>query len=94
MSPPILPNVKAAQPDYRCRLMYLDLTMAVVAPSSLVTIFNQCRRLKKLSLESVPINDSVLIALSVNRDLEVLNLAMASGINAEGLRHLLISCRK
>ncbi|EFA10811.2 S-phase kinase-associated protein 2 [Tribolium castaneum] len=92
--PPILPNVKASLPDYRCRLMYLDLTMASVSPSSLVTIFNQCRRLKKLSLESVPIDDNVLVALSANRELEVLNLAMASGIGVEGLRYLLTNCRK
>ncbi|RZC32559.1 S-phase kinase-associated protein 2, partial [Asbolus verrucosus] len=84
MSPPILSHVKAAQSDFRCRLMYLDLTMATVSTTSLTAIFSKCKRLKKLSLESVPVNDSVLLALSGNRDIEVLNLAMATGINVEG----------
>ncbi|XP_063921795.1 S-phase kinase-associated protein 2 [Zophobas morio] len=94
LSPPILPNVKASQSDFRCRLMYLDLTMATIAPSSLTIIFNKCRRLKKLSLETVPVSDNVLVALSANKDLEVLNLAMASGINVGGLKALLTHCRK
>ncbi|XP_068897785.1 S-phase kinase-associated protein 2 isoform X2 [Tenebrio molitor] len=94
VSPPILPDVKAAFPDYRCRLMYLDLTMATISTSSLVTIFNKCKRLRKLSLESVPVNDNVLSALAANRDIEVLNLAMATGINIDGLKNLLINCRK
>jgi F-box and leucine-rich repeat protein 1 (S-phase kinase-associated protein 2) len=86
--------LKLLFPDYRCRLMYLDLTMATISTSSLVTIFNKCKRLRKLSLESVPVNDNVLSALAANRDIEVLNLAMATGINIDGLKNLLINCRK
>lgn len=74
--------------------MYLDLTMANVACYTLCQIFNKCRRLKKVSLESVTVNSRVLISLSENRQLEVLNLAMAAGIQVEGVQPLLKNCRK
>lgn len=74
--------------------MYLDLTMANIATKSLTIIFSKCKRLKKLSLESVPVDNEVLAALSGNKDIEVLNLAMSNGIYIEGAAYLLKHCRK
>ncbi|KAG5864594.1 hypothetical protein JTB14_013948 [Gonioctena quinquepunctata] len=67
--PPILDSI-AASPDFKSRLLYLDLSMSFISSSSLVALFGKCKRLKKLSLENVPVNDDVLIALSSNKDIE------------------------
>lgn len=92
--PPILPGVKAWSLDFRSRLLYLDLSMAHISATSLTMLFNKCRRLKKLSLEHVNVDDEVLIALSKNKELEILNLAMADGLQHDGISHLLTNCKK
>ncbi|XP_066157291.1 S-phase kinase-associated protein 2 [Euwallacea fornicatus] len=91
---PILPGCKAHLEDFRSRLLYLDLSMAYISKPSLVELFKKCRRLKKLSLENIPLNDEVLVALSANKDIEVINFAMCSGIYEDGLKHLLTNCRQ
>lgn len=68
--------------------------MATISTDSLTQLFNKCQRLKKLSLEHVPVDDEVLEALSGNKDLEVINFAMATGIDVSGLIYLLGNCRK
>ncbi|CAG9828950.1 unnamed protein product [Diabrotica balteata] len=93
-SPILVPNIKAALSDFTARLLYLDLGMSYITCESLVIIFNKCRRLKKLNLEHVEVNDDVLIALSANKDIEVLNLSMSLGIEEDGLKYLLTNCRK
>ncbi|CAG9819243.1 unnamed protein product [Phaedon cochleariae] len=92
--PIILPGVKAALPEFRSRLLYLDLSMSFISPQSLTILFSMCRRLKKLSLENVPVNDDVLIALSANKDIEVVNFAMVTGMMDDGLHYFLKNCRK
>ncbi|CAH1102732.1 unnamed protein product [Psylliodes chrysocephalus] len=92
--PPILPGFKAASPDFKSRLLYLDLSMAFVSPQCLTVLFGKCRRLKKLSLENVQVNDDALIAMSANKDIEVINFAMATGLMEDGLKYLLTNCRK
>ncbi|KAK9871829.1 hypothetical protein WA026_014285 [Henosepilachna vigintioctopunctata] len=92
--PPILPHQPVASPDFRCRLLFLDLSMAYISTDSLISLFNKCQRLKKLSLEHVPVNDEVLEALAGNKDLEIINLAMATGIKEPGLQYLFRNCRK
>lgn len=89
-----MPGVKASLPDFRARLLYLDLTMAEIAKESLTDLLNKCYRLKKISLEHVCIDDGVLQALCNSKDIEVINLAMAEGITKEGMTYLLSSCRK
>ncbi|KAF5298188.1 hypothetical protein FQA39_LY02612 [Lamprigera yunnana] len=91
---PILPGVRAAMPDFQARLVYLDLSMAYISPTSLCTIFNKCCRLKKLSLENVYVNNSVLIGLSKSTNLEILNLAMTEGLEKQGLSYLFTNCLK
>lgn len=90
----IQPGCQAFEADFQSRLLYLDLSMAYITPNSLVTIFNKCRRLKKLSLENVRVSDSVLLALSANKDIEVINFALCSGLREDGLRHLLSNCKR
>ncbi|KAL3268145.1 hypothetical protein HHI36_007273 [Cryptolaemus montrouzieri] len=92
--PPLLPNQPVSSPDFRCRLLFLDLSMAHISPESLKVLFNKCQRLKKLSLEHVPVNSEVLEALAGNKDLEIINFAMATGIREQGLQYLLRNCRK
>lgn len=74
--------------------MYLDLSMANISTSSLTQFFSKCKRLKKLSLENVPVCDEVLIAMSANKDIEVINFAMSTGITETGLKSLLANCRR
>lgn len=94
MYKPILPDCKAYHSDFRSRLLYLDLSMTHISTDSLVILFSKCRRLKKLSLENVPVNDDALLALSANKDIEVINFAMCTGIQEDGLRYLLTNCRQ
>lgn len=67
--------------------------MATLTPNSLVELLSHCRQLKKLSLEHVPINDQICKQISNNKQLEVLNLAMTSGITRYGARKLLGSLK-
>ncbi|KAF5306975.1 hypothetical protein FQR65_LT07197 [Abscondita terminalis] len=92
--PPILPGVKAFHEDFRSRLLYLDLSMAHISTDCLTILLSKCRRLKKLSLEHIEVNDDALFALSKNKELEILNLAMANGLEQKGLTYLLTNCRK
>lgn len=75
------------------KLQYVDLSMAVINTSGLVELFSRCTRLKKLSLEHVPLNDAVCKELTNNKQLEVLNLAMCTGITRYGIRKLMISLK-
>lgn len=91
--PPILPDSCAYSEDFRSRLLLLDLSMVNISCDSLVELFKRCNRLKKLSLEHVKVNENVLSALSLSKNLEILNLAMVEGINEKGLRYLLSNCQ-
>lgn len=75
------------------KLQYLDLSMAVINTTGLVELFSRCTRLKKLSLEHVPVNDAVCKQLANNKQLEVLNLAMCTGITRYGVRKLTSSLK-
>lgn len=94
LDPPIYGHVKASQPDFRSRLLYLDLSMADISKETLAELFNKCDRIKKLSMELVPVDDNVLLALSRNADIEVINFTMSEGLQLEGLKYLLTNCRK
>ena len=94
LHPSILPNCRAFAEDFRCKLLLLDLSMAQVSCPSLVQIFNKCYRLKKISLEHVTVNAQVMAALSKSTELEVINLAMAEGLEDQGIKALLGNCRK
>lgn len=67
--------------------------MSVISTDSLIQIFSKCRQLRKLSLEHVPVNDAVCKALAQNRKLEVLNLAMSTGLTPYGIKKILGSLK-
>lgn len=92
--PAFLPGVKATLPDFKARLLYLDLSMAEISKHTLIELLRKCQRLKKISLEHVPVDDDVLLTLSMNKDIEVINFAMAENITKEGMIYLLSNCRK
>lgn len=68
--------------------------MAEITKRDLTDLLNKCHRLKKISLEHVPVNNDVLLALSSSKDIEVINFAMAEGITKEGMTCLLRTCKK
>lgn len=70
---------------YQSKLQYLDLSMASIDSESLAQLLATCRQLVKLSLEAVPLDDSVCREVANNRNLEVLNLAMCEGLTASGI---------
>lgn len=75
--------------DASSRLAYLDLSMASIDTESLRELLSACRFLVKLSLEAVPINDSICRKIAANRSIEVLNLAMCEGLTTVGIRFML-----
>lgn len=75
--------------QYDAKIQYLDLSMAVISKPSLKMFLSQCRRLKKLSLEHVPLDAEILLEISENKDLESLNMTMCEGIETNSLKTLL-----
>lgn len=76
---------------YQSKLQYLDLSMASIDCESLTQLLATCRHLVKLSLEAVPLDDSVCGEVANNRSLEVLNLAMCEGLTANGIALMMSS---
>lgn len=74
---------------FQSKLQYLDLSMASISVSSLWYFLSKCRKLKKLSLEHLEIDDRIAMELSVNKDLETLNLTMCEGLTASAVTVLL-----
>lgn len=79
--------------EFLSKLQYLDLSMATISTGSLVELLSHCRHLKKLSLEHVPVSDQVCKQIAINKHLEVLNLAMTTGITRYGARKMLSSLK-
>jgi F-box and leucine-rich repeat protein 1 (S-phase kinase-associated protein 2) len=75
--------------NYVCKLQYLDLSMAVVAPDDLSDLLSKCKYLKKLSLEKCTLNKLSCEAISNNPDLEVLNLTMCERMNLDCVKDLM-----
>jgi F-box and leucine-rich repeat protein 1 (S-phase kinase-associated protein 2) len=70
------------------KLKYLDLSASTIEETCLESLFEKCYNLKKVSLENCKLNDKILYFLAKNKNLEVLNLAMAVGITDCGLTFL------
>ncbi|KAJ8681569.1 hypothetical protein QAD02_017361 [Eretmocerus hayati] len=75
--------------DYVCKLQHLDLSMAVILPCDLADVLSKCRYLKKLSLEKCQLSSSSCESISLNQDLEVLNLTMCEGIDLDCVKDLM-----
>uniref|UniRef100_A0A087YLU3 S-phase kinase-associated protein 2 n=1 Tax=Poecilia formosa TaxID=48698 RepID=A0A087YLU3_POEFO len=78
----------------RLQLVDLDLSGSVVSPSALRSVVCRCSRLRRLSLEALPLSDDVLSCLAQNPDLLQLNLGGCSGFSAAALATMLDSCRR
>lgn len=74
--------------DFVSKIQFLDLSMATIETNTLAQLFSKCRYIRKLSLENVPLNDAVCKAIAHNRKIEVLNIAMCTGLTAYGVRKL------
>ncbi|XP_026724514.1 S-phase kinase-associated protein 2-like isoform X2 [Trichoplusia ni] len=81
-----------AGPALPSRLQFLDLSMASIDLESLQQLLLRCPSLRKLSLESVPLDRACCRAIGQCNNLETLNLTMAQGITAEGLESILDGC--
>lgn len=73
---------------YHTKLQYLDLSMCTISESSLQLLLSKCRKLKKLSLEHVKINDVICGEIATNEDIDSLNLTMCEGVTAIGVEVL------
>lgn len=76
------------------KLQYLDLSMTCVSVQGLEEILSKCHDLRKLSLESCEVNDTVCSYIGENKELEVLNMCMVQGITDNGLMPIASNCRK
>lgn len=74
---------------YISKLQYLDLSMAVISPTSLAALLSKCKYLKKLSLEKCRVNRDCCKAISQNTELEVLNLTMCKNMNVGCIKDLM-----
>ena len=72
---------------------YLDLTSTVIDINSINALLKHCKSLKVVSLESLKINNQTFAYLSQNKQLKTLNLAMAEGVQVEGLISILSSLK-
>ncbi|CAF3968993.1 unnamed protein product [Rotaria sp. Silwood2] len=61
------------------KLQFLDLTLATISPDGLLSLMSVCRSLRKLSLETLPLN----FKLTLNSQLDTLNLTMCTGIDLD-----------
>ncbi|KAJ8706804.1 hypothetical protein PYW07_012882 [Mythimna separata] len=75
------------------RIHYLDLSMATIDVRTLNNLLQSCPSLKKLSLESVQLEDSSCELIGKCSNLETLNLTMALGVTADGLKSVLEGCK-
>ncbi|XP_045508924.1 S-phase kinase-associated protein 2-like isoform X2 [Colias croceus] len=74
------------------RIQYLDLSMSAISRQTLAKLVEHCPSLRKLSLESLPLDDGIMALIGQCSSLETLNLTMAQGITPEGLKSLLDGC--
>lgn len=70
---------------YKSKLQFLDLSMCTITTNSLKIFLSKCRKLKKLSLEHVNVNDEICAEIAANTDIDSLNMTMCEGITAIGL---------
>ncbi|CAF3396002.1 unnamed protein product [Rotaria sp. Silwood1] len=65
------------------KLQFLDLTLATISSDCLLSLMSACRSLRKLSLETLPLNLSIFEKLALNSHLDTLNLTMCTGIDLD-----------
>nr|CAD7429259.1 unnamed protein product [Timema monikensis] len=80
--------------EYDCKLQYLDLSMAVISKRGLADLLKCCRHLRKLSIEHCTVNKDICAAISLNSNLEVLNLSACYGLTEDSINTIITGCRK
>ncbi|XP_075148098.1 S-phase kinase-associated protein 2 isoform X2 [Haematobia irritans] len=88
------PHFLESEPNFESKLQYLDLSMITITKPSLKMLLSRCRQLKKLSLEHVALNDDICNEIAKNTNLEALNLAMCSGLEAWSVRKIMESLKQ
>ncbi len=63
------------------KIEYLDLTCSSIDINGLSSLLKHCKNLKRISLESLTLNERILMYLSENKSLSTLNLCMTQGID-------------
>uniref|UniRef100_A0A3B5KTT7 F-box domain-containing protein n=1 Tax=Xiphophorus couchianus TaxID=32473 RepID=A0A3B5KTT7_9TELE len=84
------PDLSEPGRPHRSDLFQWMLNVSVV----LAVVVCRCSRLRRLSLEALPLSDDVLSCLAQNPDLLQLNLGGCSGFSATALAATLGSCRR
>ena len=72
----------------------LDLTEAVIDTKSINVIIKHCKYLKKISLESLELNNQTFQYLSQNNQIDTLNLCLTKGVYVDGLVLILNSLKQ
>lgn len=79
---------------FQSKLQYLDLSMCAISTAALELLLSKCRKLKKLSLEHVKLNDAACFQISQNESLDSLNLTMCEGITPTGVLFIVARLKK
>lgn len=74
------------------RLLFLDLSMANLAPDCMENLLSHCTMLKNLALEMCSLTDTACTAISLNLSLSVLHLGQVQGLTTLGISRILSSC--
>ena len=75
------------------KIEVLDLTEAVIDTKSLNILIKHAKNLRKISLESLDINNETFHHLSLNTKIETLNICLCKGILVDGLILILSSLK-
>ncbi len=76
------------------KIEYLDLTGSGIQIDALNAFLKHCKNLKKISLESLALNNETFHFLSMNKSINTLNLCMTEGITVEGLIMILSNLKR
>ncbi|XP_058449621.1 S-phase kinase-associated protein 2 isoform X2 [Malaya genurostris] len=72
--------MNSEEPQRLTKLQFLDLSMCSIELNTLHELLSNCKLLRKLSLENVPLNTKCCQDIVCNENLEALNLTMCEGL--------------
>ncbi|CAH0387868.1 unnamed protein product [Bemisia tabaci] len=91
---PMFDQTESYMSKFVSKLEYLDLSMAVISKEDLAILMSRCKNLKKLSLEACPTDTKVCEGIGQNTKLEVLNMALCTEVDADGVKFITSNCPK
>lgn len=74
-------------------LVSLDCSMSHFKEDQLSSLLYNCKKLQNISLEGCKVNQAILGAISLNKNLEILNLALAVGLNHSSIELITRQCQ-